>query len=36
MIVEVKKIDGQGRIVLPKEWRDRWGNEVIWLSLRTG
>lgn len=25
----VKKIDRQGRIVLPKEWRDKWGDEVI-------
>ncbi len=25
----VKKVDRQGRIVLPKEWRDKWGDEVV-------
>ena len=33
MTVEVKKIDSQGRIVLPKDWRDRWGNEVILVEF---
>ena len=33
MIVEVKKVDGQGRIVLPKDWRERWGNEVILIEF---
>ena len=31
--VEVKKIDAQGRLVLPKSWRERWGNEVILIEL---
>ncbi|MBE8539358.1 AbrB/MazE/SpoVT family DNA-binding domain-containing protein [Geoglobus acetivorans] len=33
MVVEVKKIDSQGRIVLPKEWRERWGSEVILIEF---
>ncbi|MET1123868.1 MAG: AbrB/MazE/SpoVT family DNA-binding domain-containing protein [Archaeoglobaceae archaeon] len=33
MIVEVRKIDSQGRIVLPKEWRDKWGDEVILIRF---
>ena len=33
MIVEVKRIDRQGRIMLPKEWRERWGNEVILIEF---
>ncbi len=33
MIVEVKRIDNQGRIVLPKGWRERWGNEVILIEF---
>lgn len=33
MTVEFKKIDSQGRIVLPKEWRERWGNEVILIEF---
>ncbi len=33
MIVEIKKIDSQGRIVLPKEWRERWGNEVVLIKF---
>jgi bifunctional DNA-binding transcriptional regulator/antitoxin component of YhaV-PrlF toxin-antitoxin module len=33
MIVEVKRIDNQGRLVLPKRWRERWGNEVILIEL---
>ncbi len=33
MVVEVKKIDSQGRIVLPKEWRERWGGEVILIEF---
>nr|MDO8063448.1 AbrB/MazE/SpoVT family DNA-binding domain-containing protein [Candidatus Freyrarchaeum guaymaensis] len=31
--MEVKKIDSQGRVVLPKRWRDRWGNEVILVEF---
>ena len=31
--VEVKRIDSQGRIVLPKGWRERWGNEVILVEF---
>ncbi|MCD6373654.1 MAG: AbrB/MazE/SpoVT family DNA-binding domain-containing protein [Thermococcus sp.] len=31
--VEFKKIDPQGRLVLPKSWRERWGNEVILIEL---
>ena len=31
--VEVKKIDSQGRLVIPKSWRERWGNEVILIEL---
>jgi len=31
--VEFKKIDSQGRLVLPKSWRERWGNEVILIEL---
>ncbi|MBC7095426.1 AbrB/MazE/SpoVT family DNA-binding domain-containing protein [Thermococcus sp.] len=33
MIMEVKRIDSQGRIVLPKEWRKRWGNEVVLIEF---
>jgi AbrB family looped-hinge helix DNA binding protein len=33
MVVEVKKVDSQGRIVLPKEWRERWGSEVILIEF---
>jgi len=33
MIVEVKKIDSQGRVVLPKGWRERWGNEIILIEF---
>jgi AbrB family looped-hinge helix DNA binding protein len=33
MFVEVKKLDSQGRIVLPKEWREKWGNEVIMIKF---
>jgi bifunctional DNA-binding transcriptional regulator/antitoxin component of YhaV-PrlF toxin-antitoxin module len=33
MIVEVKRIDNQGRLVLPKRWRERWGDEVILIEL---
>lgn len=33
MIVEVKKVDSQGGIVLPKEWRKRWGSEVILIEF---
>ncbi|BAD85480.1 predicted transcription regulator, SpoVT/AbrB family [Thermococcus kodakarensis KOD1] len=31
--VEVKRVDPQGRLVLPKSWRERWGNEVIVVEL---
>jgi len=31
--VEVKRIDPQGRLVLPKSWREKWGNEVIVIEL---
>ncbi|MGY0288900.1 MAG: AbrB family transcriptional regulator [Thermoproteota archaeon] len=33
MIVEVKRVDNQGRIVLPKKWRERWGDEIILIEL---
>lgn len=33
MIVEVKRVDNQGRLVLPKRWRDRWGDEVVLIEL---
>lgn len=33
MIMEVKRVDSQGRIVLPKEWRKRWGNEVVLIEF---
>lgn len=33
MKVEVKRIDNQGRVVLPKEWRKKWGNEVLVVEL---
>ncbi len=33
MVVEIKKVDSQGRIVLPKEWRERWGGEVILIEF---
>jgi len=32
VIVELKRIDSQGRIVLPKEWREKWGNEVVLIE----
>jgi bifunctional DNA-binding transcriptional regulator/antitoxin component of YhaV-PrlF toxin-antitoxin module len=31
--VEVKRVDSQGRLVLPKSWREKWGNEVIVVEL---
>lgn len=31
--VEVKRVDPQGRLVLPKSWREKWGNEVIVIEL---
>ena len=31
--VEVRRIDPQGRLVLPKSWREKWGNEVILVEL---
>ncbi|WP_456453895.1 AbrB/MazE/SpoVT family DNA-binding domain-containing protein [Thermococcus sp.] len=31
--VEVKRIDAQGRLVIPKSWRERWGNEVILVEF---
>ncbi len=33
VVVEVKKVDSQGRIVLPKEWRERWGSEVLLIEF---
>ncbi len=27
------QIDSQGRIVLPKDWRERWGNEVLLIEF---
>ncbi len=33
MIVEVRRVDSQGRIVLPKGWRERWGNEVVLIEF---
>ncbi len=32
-VVEVKRIDPQGRLVIPKSWRERWGNEVILVEF---
>jgi AbrB family looped-hinge helix DNA binding protein len=29
MTIEVKKLDRHGRIVIPKEWRERHGDEVV-------
>ncbi|AAB89079.1 MULTISPECIES: AbrB/MazE/SpoVT family DNA-binding domain-containing protein [Archaeoglobus] len=29
MSIEVKKLDRHGRIVIPKEWRERHGDEVV-------
>ena len=31
--MEVKRIDSQGRIVIPRSWREKWGNEVIIVEL---
>ncbi len=31
--VEVRRIDPQGRLVLPKSWREKWGSEVILIEL---
>ncbi|GAB6102426.1 AbrB/MazE/SpoVT family DNA-binding domain-containing protein [Thermococcus atlanticus] len=31
--VEVKRIDAQGRLVIPKSWRERWGNEVVLVEF---
>jgi len=33
VVVEVKKVDSQGRIVLPKGWRERWGSEVVLIEF---
>ncbi len=33
MKVEVKTIDSQGRIVLPKSWREKWGREIVLVEL---
>ncbi|USS41079.1 AbrB/MazE/SpoVT family DNA-binding domain-containing protein [Thermococcus aggregans] len=33
MIMEIKRIDRQGRVVIPKEWRDKWGDEIILIEL---
>ena len=32
-LVEVKRIDPQGRLVIPKSWREKWGNDVIIVEL---
>ncbi|WXG42463.1 MAG: AbrB/MazE/SpoVT family DNA-binding domain-containing protein [Candidatus Freyarchaeum deiterrae] len=29
----MRKLDNQGRIVLPKEWRKKFGGEVVVLTL---
>ncbi len=29
MGIEVKKLDKHGRIVIPKEWREKHGDEVV-------
>lgn len=29
MTIEVKKLDRHGRVVIPKEWRERHGDEVV-------
>ena len=29
MGIEVKKLDRHGRIVIPKEWREKHGDEVV-------
>nr|MDO8082686.1 AbrB/MazE/SpoVT family DNA-binding domain-containing protein [Candidatus Freyarchaeota archaeon] len=28
------KLDNQGRIVLPREWREKFGNEMVIVTLR--
>ena len=33
MGIDVKKLDRHGRIVIPKEWREKHGDEVIVLVL---
>jgi AbrB family looped-hinge helix DNA binding protein len=33
ILLEVKKLDNQGRIVLPREWRKKFGDEVIVVTL---
>ena len=33
MSIEVKKIDDQGRIALPEEWRKKFGDEVVVVTL---
>lgn len=33
MTIEVKRIDNQGRIMLPEEWRKKYGNEVVVVTL---
>jgi AbrB family looped-hinge helix DNA binding protein len=33
MKMEFKKVDGRGRIVLPKSWRKKWGDEVILIEF---
>ncbi len=33
MTMEIKRIDRQGRVVIPKEWRDKWGDEIILIEL---
>jgi len=33
MKAEVKRINSQGRIVLPKEWWAKWENEILMVEL---
>jgi bifunctional DNA-binding transcriptional regulator/antitoxin component of YhaV-PrlF toxin-antitoxin module len=33
MAVKVKRVDNHGRIVLPKRWREKWGNEVVLIEF---
>jgi len=33
MKMKITRIDSQGGIVLPKDWRERWGNEVVLIEF---
>ncbi len=33
MGIEVKKLDRHGRLVIPKEWRERHGDEVVVVTF---